>query len=278
MRPTNAVKQHTIGERLLTIDNICVSYDRPILKNVSASIDNIQRDGLEQGQVVCLLGPSGVGKTQLFRCIAGLQTPNSGTVRLHGKDGDVKPGDVGVVAQHYPLFNHRTVLGNLLVAASKVTKNDKEARDKAYAMLEEFHLADKALTYPQSLSGGQRQRIAIAQQLLCSSHFMLMDEPFSGLDPLAKDRVCETISRVSQLHELNTLIVITHDIESAISIADTLWILGREMDSKGNPISGASIKETYNLVEMGLAWNPDVQSKPEFFELTKQLKRRFNSL
>jgi ABC-type nitrate/sulfonate/bicarbonate transport system ATPase subunit len=278
MKPAPLVQQHTFGERLLTIDNVCVAYDKPILNNVCASIDNIKRDGMEQGQVVCLLGPSGVGKTQLFRCIAGLQTPNSGTVRLHGKDSEVKPGEVGVVAQHYPLFNHRTVLGNLLVAASKSTKNDKEARDKAYSLLEEFHLADKALAYPQALSGGQRQRIAIAQQLLCSSHFMLMDEPFSGLDPLAKDRVCETISRVSRLHELNTIIVITHDIESAITIADTLWILGREMDGKGDPISGASIKEVYNLVEMGLAWDPEIQSKPEFFELTKQLKRRFNSL
>lgn len=271
-------KPHSVGERLLTIDKVCVSYDRPILKDVSASIDNIQRDGVHQGQVVCLLGPSGVGKTQLFRCIAGLQRPNSGTIRLHSKEGDVLPGDVGVVAQHYPLFNHRTVLGNLMVAAAKSCKSDKEARDKSYAMLEEFHLADKALAYPQALSGGQRQRIAIAQQLLCSSYFMLMDEPFSGLDPLAKDRVCETILRVATTHELNTNIVITHDIESAITIADTLWILGRDMDAQGRPIAGAYVKKIYNLAEMGLAWDPDIQSKPAFFELTTHLKRLFNTL
>lgn len=272
------IKPHSMGERLLTIDQVCVSYDKPILKNVSASIDNIQREGVQQGQVVCLLGPSGVGKTQLFRCIAGLQRPNSGTIRLHGKDGEVKPGDVGVVAQHYPLFNHRTVLGNLMVAAAKSSKSDKEARDKSYAMLEEFHLADKALAYPQALSGGQRQRIAIAQQLLCSSYFMLMDEPFSGLDPLAKTRVCETIMRVAMTHELNTNIVITHDIDCAITIADTLWILGREMDAQGVPISGASVKKIYNLAEMGLAWDPDIQSKPAFFELSTHLKRQFNTL
>lgn len=272
------MKPHTIGERLLTIDNVCVSYDRPILNNVSASINNISREGVHQGQVVCLLGPSGVGKTQLFRCIAGLQRPNSGSVRLNDSDRPVMPGEVGVVAQHYPLFNHRTVLGNLLVAAAKVSKSDKEAREKSFAMLEEFHLADKALAYPQALSGGQRQRIAIAQQLLCSSHFMLMDEPFSGLDPLAKDRVCETIARVSTLHELNTMIVITHDIESAISIADTLWILGREFDANGVPVSGASIKEVHNLVEMGLAWDPEIQRKREFFEFSTQIKERFSHL
>ncbi len=271
-------KPHSIGERLLTIENLSVSYDKPVLKNVSASINNIQRQGVEQGQVVCLLGPSGVGKTQLFRCIAGLQRPNSGSVKLYDKDGEVKPGEVGVVAQHYPLFNHRTVLGNLMVAAAKSCKSDKEARDKSLAMLEEFHLADKAHAYPLALSGGQRQRIAIAQQLLCSSYFMLMDEPFSGLDPLAKDRVCETILRVATTHELNTNIVITHDIDCAITIADTLWILGREMDAQGAPIPGANIKEVYDLAEMGLAWDPDIQSKPEFFKLSTHLKRQFNSL
>lgn len=275
---SKAAKPHSIGERLLTIDNVCVSYDKPILKNVCASIDNIQREGLQQGQVVCLLGPSGVGKTQLFRCIAGLQQPNSGSVKLHANKGEVKPGEVGVVAQHYPLFNHRTVLGNLMVAASKVCKTNKEAREKSFAMLDEFHLTDKALAYPLALSGGQRQRIAIAQQLLCSSHFMLMDEPFSGLDPLAKNRVCETITRVASIHELNTLIVITHDIDCAITIADTLWILGREMDTHGNPVAGAAIKEVHNLIEMGLAWQPDIQTKPEFFEFSTQLKRQFNTL
>jgi ABC-type nitrate/sulfonate/bicarbonate transport system ATPase subunit len=273
-----AAKAHTLGERLLTIDNVCVAYDKPVLQNVSASIHNIQRKDVEQGQVVCLLGPSGVGKTQLFRCIAGLQRPNSGSVKLYGKDGEVKPGEVGVVAQHYPLFNHRTVLGNLMVAAAKSCKSDKESRDKSLAMLEEFHLADKAHAYPLALSGGQRQRIAIAQQLLCSSYFMLMDEPFSGLDPLAKDRVCETILRVATTHELNTNIVITHDIDCAITIADTLWILGREMDAQGVPIPGANIKEVYNLAEMGLAWDPDIQSKPEFFKLSTHLKQQFNSL
>jgi ABC-type nitrate/sulfonate/bicarbonate transport system ATPase subunit len=271
-------KPHSIGERLLTIENLSVSYDKPVLNNVNASINNIQRQGVAQGQVVCLLGPSGVGKTQLFRCIAGLQRPNSGSVKLYGKDGEVKPGEVGVVAQHYPLFNHRTVLGNLMVAAAKSSKSDKEARDKSLAMLEEFHLEDKAHAYPLALSGGQRQRIAIAQQLLCSSYFMLMDEPFSGLDPLAKDRVCETILRVATTHELNTNIVITHDIDCAITIADTLWILGREMDAQGAPIPGANIKEVYNLAEMGLAWDPDIQSKPEFFKLSTKLKRQFNSL
>ena len=271
-------KPYTVAERLLTIENVCVSYDKPILKNLNAHVDNIVREGMQQGQVVALLGPSGSGKTQLFRCIAGLQKPTSGSIRLNGNKGEVQPGEVGVVAQHYPLFNHRTVLGNLMVAAGRFIKDDKLAREKSIAMLEEFHLLDKANFYPQALSGGQRQRIAIAQQLLCSSHFLLMDEPFSGLDPLAKQRVCETIAGVSTKHELNTMIVVTHDIESAIAIADTVWILGRDRDDKGNPVPGAHIQEVINLAEMGMAWDPDIESRPEFFELTKRIKRQFGEL
>ena len=255
-----------------------MNYDKPILKGLNAHIDNLQRDGMQQGQVVALLGPSGSGKTQLFRCIAGLQRPSSGSIRLHASKAEVQPGEVGVVAQHYPLFNHRTVLGNLMVAASRLIKDSKQAREKSIAMLEEFHLVDKAGSYPQALSGGQRQRIAIAQQLLCSSHFLLMDEPFSGLDPLAKKRVCETIAGVSTKHELNTMVVVTHDIESAIAIADTVWVLGRDRDAQGNPIPGAHIQEVINLAEMGMAWDPDIESRPEFFELTKRIKRQFGEL
>ena len=269
---------YTLGQRLLTIDKVCVSYDRPILDGVSGTIDNIQREGMQQGQVVCLLGPSGIGKSQLFRCIAGLQRPTSGSVRLNGTQREVQPGEVGVVAQNYPLFNHRTVWGNLMVAASKHSKTTAQARERCLALLEEFEMVDTAKTYPMALSGGQRQRVAIAQQMLCSSHFLLMDEPFSGLDPLAKTKVCETIIRVSTTNELNTIIVVTHDIESAIRIADTLWVLGRERNADGKPISGASIKEVYNLAEMGLAWDPDIESRKEFFEMAAALKRRFATL
>ena len=274
----NAPIPYRIGERLLTIDQVCVSYDKPILSKVSASIDNIIRDDMAQGQVVCLLGPSGIGKTQLFRCIAGLQMPLSGGVFLNGKRTSVTPGEVGVVAQNYPLLNHRTVLGNLLVAARRKISSEREARDRVITLLEEFELADKALAYPASLSGGQRQRVAIAQQLLCSSHFLLMDEPFSGLDPRAKTKVCETILKVSTVDELNTTIVVTHDIESSIRIADTIWVLGRDFDSNGKAIAGAKIKYTYDLISRGLAWHKDIETTPEFFELGKELKQRFTEL
>ncbi|MFL6699025.1 MAG: ABC transporter ATP-binding protein [Vitreoscilla sp.] len=269
---------YTIGERLLTVDSVCVSYDRPILEGVSGHIDNIRRADRPQGQVMCLLGPSGIGKSQLFRCIAGLQRPTSGSVRLNGQQREVQPGEVGVVAQNYPLFNHRSVWGNLMLAATRHGRTGQQAREASLALLEKFGLVDRAQCHPMMLSGGQRQRVAIAQQLLCSSHFLLMDEPFSGLDPLAKSAVCQTLMDVSTTHELNTLIVVTHDIESAIRISDTLWLLGRDRDASGQPIGGASIQQTYDLAGMGLAWDPGIESRPEFRELAAALKARFATL
>ena len=269
---------YSLGERLLTIDNVCVRYDRTILEGVSGHIDDIRRDGLQQGQVVCLLGPSGIGKSQLFRCIAGLQRPTSGSVRLNGQGREVQPGEVGVVAQNYPLFNHRSVWGNLMLAARRRGRSEDEARDASLALLEKFGLVDSAKCHPMQLSGGQRQRVAIAQQLLCSSHFLLMDEPFSGLDPLAKSAVCDTLIDVSTTHELNTIIVVTHDIESAIRISDTLWLLGRQRGADGRPAGGAAIQETVDLAGRGLAWDPDIESRAEFRELAAALKARFETL
>ncbi len=269
---------YTANERLLTLDKVCVHYDRPILEGVTAHVDNIRREGMQQGQVVCLLGPSGIGKSQLFRCIAGLQRPTSGSIRLNGSQREVQAGEVGVVAQDYPLFNHRTVWGNLMLAALRDGRDAAAAGEACVALLEKFGMMAFARCHPMMLSGGQRQRVAIAQQLLCSSHFLLMDEPFSGLDPLAKNTVCETIIDLSTTHELNTIIVVTHDIESAIRISDTLWLLGRNRDADGQATGGASIQDTHDLAAMGLAWDPDIESRPQFRELATALKARFATL
>jgi NitT/TauT family transport system ATP-binding protein len=274
----NAPFPYRVGERLLTIEKLSVAYGTPVLRDVEATIDNIVRDGMSQGQVVCLLGPSGIGKTQLFRCIAGLQTPDCGGVYLNGKRTAVTPGEVGVVAQHYPLLEHRTVLGNLVVAALRRGGGQSAATSRAMQLLGQLGLAERALAYPAQLSGGQRQRVAIAQQLLCSSHFLLMDEPFSGLDPAAKATVCDTIRTLSTADELNTIIVVTHDIDSALRIADTLWLLGRDRDAAGAPADGARIIEKYDLIARGLAWHTDVDDTPAFQQLSRELASRFASL
>lgn len=269
---------YTVNEVLLRIENLALSFGgTPILRGVSAEIRNITRPGVEQGQVVCLLGPSGVGKTQLFRCLAGLQEPTSGGAYIDGHTTPVQSGEVGVVDQRSTLFRHRTVMGNLLVAAAQKGTPRAEAIERAREYLKYFQLPDKERAYPHQLSGGQRQRVAIIQQLLSSDYYLLMDEPFSGLDPLMKAQACQTILKVSQQDEKNTIIVTTHDIETAVVIADQIWLLGRDRDETGKSL-GARIQKIYDLAAQGLAWRPDIKKLPEFRELVLQIEDDFPSL
>ena len=270
---------HSYGNTLLKVEDVSLEYDgRPILKKVSAEIKDIIRPDCTQGQVVGFLGPSGIGKTQLFRIIAGLNKPTSGRVSINGLDRPVQAGEVGVVAQDYPLFEHRTVMSNLLLAAKQKERDDKVARDKVVQYLDDFELTDKARLYPAQLSGGQRQRCAIIQQILCSDHFLLMDEPFSGLDLLMLERTCELIQKVANMDELNTIIVVTHDITAAASVADHIWLMGRDHDAAGNPLPGSHIVETYDLIERDLCWHTQIITQPRFMEFVKEVKDRFRSL
>jgi len=269
----------TYGKTLLKIEDVSLEYDgRPILKHVSAEIRDIIRPDCVQGQVVGFLGPSGIGKTQLFRIIAGLNKPTSGRVTVNGQDLPVQAGQVGVVAQDYPLFEHRTVMSNLLLAAGQKEKDAKVAHDKVVQYLNDFALLDKARLYPVQLSGGQRQRCAIIQQILCSDHFLLMDEPFSGLDLLMLEKTTELIQKVANRDELNTIIVVTHDITAAAAVADHLWLMGRDQDATGNPLPGSHIVETYDLVERDLCWHPGIITHPRFLDFVREVKERFRSL
>jgi ABC-type nitrate/sulfonate/bicarbonate transport system ATPase subunit len=274
-----ATPSYTLGKTLLRIENVCLEYDgRPILKNVNAEVKDIVVPGRVTGQVVGFLGPSGCGKTSLFRIVAGLDKPTSGRVTLNGNDRASTPGEVGVVAQSYPMFDHRTVLSNLLLAAKQKEKDSKTAHDKVMAYLREFDLADKHNLYPAQLSGGQRQRCAIIQQILCSDHFLLMDEPFSGLDMLMLEKTCELIAKVANLDELNTIIVVTHDVTAACSVADHIWLMGRDTDAQGDKIPGSRIVKEFNLIDRDLCWQPQIMTKPPFMEFVREVKEEFRRL
>lgn len=285
--------QYKIKEdvEILKVENVSLQFgDKLILRDINVSIKDVVRDVAITGQVVGFLGPSGRGKTQLFRILAGLNKPTTGTVIVNGKP--VKAGDVGVVAQNYPLLMHRTVQGNLEVGAGihgfskllslispkeKQRRTEKLAKIKSY--LEKFKLSDKADMYPASLSGGQRQRVAIIQQLLCSEHFLLLDEPFSGLDINMIREVCQVIMEIASLDELNTIIIVSHDITNTVAISTNLWILGYDYDEKGNPIAGARIKYEEDLMAQGVSWQyPQVFDIPEFQSVVKGIKGAFKDL
>lgn len=255
------------AEQIFKIQGLNLSYGpKQVLRDINVDVMNITRPNIKQGQVVALLGPSGIGKTQLFRCIAGLQ-PFQGELTMFDKP--VRAGEVGVVQQAYPLMAHRTVWSNLMLAAHRKPERIAEAE----RLLAHFELADKKSSYPQQLSGGQRQRVAIVQQLVCSSFFLLMDEPFSGLDVVAKQRVMDTIRAVTTVHEHNTVIFTTHDIESAVALADDIWVLGREPEKPG-----ATVVKRIDLAAMGLAWSDDVQRHPAFWPTVMELRDLFPKL
>jgi polar amino acid transport system ATP-binding protein/sulfate transport system ATP-binding protein len=209
----------------------------------------------------------------------------------------IKAGLVGLVSQNYILFRHRTIMGNLRTAALMrsgsgmpwwkriltYVERHKKAEKDATEMLTKFDDDSKTLVsrmdlYPSQFSGGQRQRIAIAQQLLCSEHFLLMDEPTGGLDPLMKKKVCDLIVEVANQDDLNSLVIVTHDIRSALSFADTIWVMGRNRDAQGKIASGAKIKYVYDLVERGLTWNRDAMNEPEFVQTEKEILELFEKL
>jgi ABC-type nitrate/sulfonate/bicarbonate transport system ATPase subunit len=267
---------YTLGSTLLEIKDVCLEYNGiPVLRNVNANIQDIIRTEGITGQIVGFLGPSGIGKTQLFRIIAGLSKPTSGSVHIYGSEQVVTAGEVGVVAQKYPLFAHRTVLSNLLLSAGRKEKNAKAAREKVLGYLNEFDLYERRHLYPAQLSGGQKQRCAIIQQVLCSEHFLLLDEPFSGLDLFMLEKTCELLTRIANLHEFNTIIVVTHDITAAASISDHLWMMGRERDEQGAIIPGARIMKEYNLAQEDLCWKPNIITDPRFVNFVAQIKEDF---
>jgi len=266
---------HSYKDPLLTLQDVSMRFgSEVILRDLNVQVLDVIRPGLSQGQVVGIYGRSGIGKSVLCRLLAGLASPSTGTVRVGETQQPVQPGGVGYVQQRYPLFNHLTLLDNLLLAARR-KHEPAEAQARTTDYLSRFGLAAHARKYPAHLSGGQRQRAAIAQQLLCSDHLILLDEPFSGLDVAMIDEVKKIIVEVTTMDELNTVLIVSHDIATTTALADRLWLLAPERDpSTGQLLPGATIspRHQYNLAQLGLAWHPDVEAEPEFAQFVEGIK------
>jgi ABC-type nitrate/sulfonate/bicarbonate transport system ATPase subunit len=263
-------KEYTYGEVLIKASNVGLQYgEKVILRDINFEVKNIIRPGVSQGQVVALIGRSGVGKSQLFRILSGLNKPTTGQVLIDSDQHPVLPGEVGIIPQNYLLFSHRTVYQNLQLGVKNCcTDHSKKTReDMIQKYTEQFELTDHLHKYPGQLSGGQKQRVSIIQQVLTENKFILLDEPLSGLDPVMVEKVTSVLNRISTLNELNTLIIVSHDIENAMAIADVVWILAREKDK-----DGATITCNYDLKEMGMAWEPDIRHRTDFQQLVGTVK------
>ncbi|WP_027955241.1 MULTISPECIES: amino acid ABC transporter ATP-binding protein [Halobacillus] len=181
---------------------------------------------VKESEVVVLIGASGSGKSTMLRCLNFLEMKNGGELYIQGKEINPKKDNlnevrqrVGMVFQHFNLFPHKTVLGNVMEAPLQVKKLSKaQAGEEGKQLLEKVGLGDKADVFPSRLSGGQKQRVAIARALAMKPEIMLFDEPTSALDPELVGEVLQTMKTLAQ--EGMTMVVVTHEMGFAREVAD----------------------------------------------------------
>lgn len=261
-------------ELILSIKDLSLVYeDKHILNNINFDIHNITRPNMTQGQIISICGRSGCGKTSLFKLIAGYSKPTTGTIKIGVEQFETRLGSVGVVPQDYGLFNHRTIYNNLLLSltsSNNLTTKEKDKVINEYA--EYFNLSEHLKKYPCDLSGGQRQRVSILQQVLAGNKLILMDEPFSGLDSIMKDKVIDLIIKVSNLDEMNTIVIVSHDIESSCAISDTIIVLANDKNNPNGVTQGSTNVKVYDLIQEGLAYTDNIKSNPKFQQMVKEIK------
>jgi len=200
---------------MLELKNIKKSFSgRKILDGISLKVTD--------GEIMCIVGQSGGGKTTLLRCISGLERIDEGEMMLDGKKFDPmssKEALIGVVFQEYNLFPHLSVLENVTLAPKIALKKDPQTVEKeARQLLKKLALEGKENLYPYQLSGGQKQRVSIARALAMHPKILCYDEPTSALDPGLRDKVRDII--LSLKKESMTQIIVTHDLKFAREIAD----------------------------------------------------------
>ena len=186
---------------------------------------------IEKGEVVVVIGPSGSGKSTFIRCLNLLEEPTGGKIFFEGVDimsketqANLRREKVGMVFQQFNLFNNLSVLDNITVSLKKVkTMPEKQAEEKAMALLERVGLTDKADAYPSQLSGGQKQRIAIVRAMALDPDVMLFDEPTSALDPEMVGEVLKVIQDLAS--DGVTMVVVTHEMGFARKVGTRILFM-----------------------------------------------------
>lgn len=273
--------QYEQKDIILHVENLSVAYgEKVIIRDVNLIERNVVRTDVVQGQIIAVLGRSGRGKSTFFRALTGLVPPTTGKVlipdyTLPPTDGmqpakEVEEGDVGFVDQKYTLFRHKTVYEAFLFALRKTKLTPQEKKEKIWSYLSEWGLEKVKDQYPNELSGGQRQRAAIIEQLLSSGHYMVLDEPFSGLDVGNILSVKKAFDLINRGHDLNTIIFSTHDIELASELADSIYVLGYPRKPDGSHEHYGTIVGHFDLKARGIAWKNEFT--PEHIELVKEIK------
>ena len=241
----------------LEVRDVTFSYDNktPVIENINIT--------LQEGELVCLLGVSGGGKTTLFNVIAGLNVPQKGSVLLNGEDITGKTGKISYMLQKDMLLPFRTVVDNVALPLILKGMPKRKAREKASAMFEQFGIEGTQKKYPAELSGGMRQRAALLRTYMFSSEAALLDEPFSALDTITKSEMHRWYLDVMERIKLSA-IFITHDVDEAIFLSDRIYLLGGKPGTITDEIVISEPKprrKDFNLTEEFLRYKRQIVSK-----------------
>lgn len=261
---------------LLYVENLSVAYgEKTVLKDLSFVEKDVTREGSVTGQVIAVVGRSGRGKSTLFRALTGLIKPTTGKILIadvatgvENVAKEVHEGDVGFVDQKYTLFRNKTIYETLMFALRHKENSKEEKHATIMQYLKQWGLEKEKDQYPCELSGGQRQRTAIIEQILCSGHYMVLDEPFSGLDIGNIEDVKKAFNLITSLHEFNTIIYSTHDIELAVELADSIYVIGYPTIN-GKIADYGTIVKHIDMKERELAWK---EYGVNHLEIVKEIK------
>ena len=205
-------------KNILDIKNLFYSFgNNPILKDINIHVN--------ENEMVAIVGSSGVGKSTLFNLIAGVLKKQIGEITINGSEDYI--GKVAYMLQKDLLFEHKTIIDNVILPLIIAKVNKKEALEEGNKILKQFNLDKYANKYPQQLSGGMRQRVALIRTYMFKRKIFLLDEAFSALDAITKKELHKWYLDLKKEFNLTTLLI-THDIEEAVFLSDRIYILGNK--------------------------------------------------
>jgi len=205
-------------KNILDIKNLSYSFgNNPILKDINIHVN--------KNEMVAIVGSSGVGKSTLFNLIAGVLKKQVGEITINGSNNYI--GKVAYMLQKDLLFEHKTIIDNVILPLIIAKVNKKEALEEGNKILKQFNLDKYANKYPQQLSGGMRQRVALIRTYMFKRKIFLLDEAFSALDAITKKELHKWYLDLKKEFNLTTLLI-THDIEEAVFLSDRIYILGNK--------------------------------------------------